>query len=197
MATASILRRYTPEEYLELERKAEFKSEYYNGYITAMSGATRKHNLVTGNIFAQIHGQLEGRPCEVYMGDMRVRTSPTGLYTYPDVVVCCGGPVFLDATLDTLLNPTVIFEVLSPSTSDYDRGEKFNRYKWIDELREYLVAEQDRVLVEHFVRRGDEWVRTEYRDMEQTIVLESIGCSLSVRRMYEKVQLMAAGQNGE
>jgi Uma2 family endonuclease len=197
MATASIVKLYTPEEYLELERKAAFKSEYCKGYVTAMSGAKRKHILVTGNIHAQIHAQTMDRPCEVYASDMRVRTSPTGLYTYPDVVVCCGQPLFIDDLFDTLINPTLIVEVLSPSTSDYDREGKFEYYKSIDSLREYLLAEQDMVLVEHFVRRGGEWIRTEYHDLDQKIVLESIGCTLSLRAVYAKVNLPPLDPSGE
>ncbi len=197
MATAAIVKRYTPEEYLELERNAPFKSEYCDGYITAMSGATRKHNLVAGNIHAEIHGQLADRPCEVYIGDMRVRTSPTGLYTYPDVVVCCGEPIFLDNTLDTLLNPTSIIEVLSLSTSEYDREGKFEYYKSIPSLREYLLVEQDRVLVERFVRQGDNWIPSDYHDIEQTVVLESIGCTLTLRKVYAKVKLAPSGPASE
>ena len=138
MATAAITKRYTPEEYLAMERKADVKSEYFNGFITAMSGASRKHNLVTANISAVIHGQLRDRPCEVYIGDMRVRVTPTGLFTYPDVVAVCGEPKFLDDEFDTLLNPTLIIEVLSPSTAEYDRQDKFEHYRSLDSLREYV-----------------------------------------------------------
>lgn len=189
MATAFITRRYTPEEYLALERKAEYKSEYCNGFITAMSRASRKHNLVAANILAVTWNQLVERECEVYMGDMRVRTSPTGLYTYPDVVAICGEPLFLDDEVDTLLNPTLIVEVLSPSTEDYDREGKFEHYKAIESLREYVLVAQDEVLVERFVRQGEEWVRTEYRDIDATLVVESIGCAIPLRQVYAKVKL--------
>src|SRR6266536_2639921 len=117
--------RFTPEQYLALEREAEYKSEYYDGEIFAMSGASRAHNLVTVNIATQLNLQLKGRPCETYVGDMRVKVSPTGLYTYPDIVVVCGEPVFEDGQADTLVNPTVLIEVLSPTSEDYDRGRRF------------------------------------------------------------------------
>jgi Uma2 family endonuclease len=188
MATAAITKRYTPEEYLALERKAKYKSEYSNGFITAMSGASREHNLIAGNIHAVVWIQLADRPCEVYQGDMRVRTSPTGLYTYPDVVAFCGEPQFLDEEVDTLLNPTLIVEVLSPSTREYDRGDKFEQYQTIESLREYVLVSQDEVLVEHFVRQGQEWVRSEIRDMTETLVLESIGCAVPLRQIYQKVK---------
>jgi Uma2 family endonuclease len=197
MATAAISKRYTPEEYLALERKAEVKSEYFNGFITAMSGASRKHNLVAGNLYAEIHHQLRNRPCEAYMGDMRVRTSPTGLYTYPDVVVVCGEPVFLDDELDTLLNPTLVVEVLSRSTEEYDRGGKFEQYRTLKSLKEYVLVAQDQVLVERRTKQGRKWTTTEYRSIEQTLVLESIGCAIPLREVYAKVKLAGATPAGE
>ena len=187
MATAATLKRHTPGEYLALERKAEYKSEYCDGYITAMSGASRKHNLIAANMLAETHSQLKGRPCEVYGSDMRVRTSPTGLYTYPDISAVCGAPQFLDAEFDTLLNPTLIVEVLSPSTESYDRGAKFEEYKAIESLREYVIVAQDEMLVERFVKRGDEWIHQEYRDMDATLVLESIRCAIPLREVYARV----------
>ena len=122
MASAAVKTRYTPEQYLTLERKADFKSEYCNGFITAMAGASREHNLIAVNVSAELRSQLKSRPCEVYMSDMRVLVSQTGLYTYTDSVVVCGEPRFQDDEADTLLNPTMIVEVLSPSTESYDRG---------------------------------------------------------------------------
>jgi Uma2 family endonuclease len=189
MATVPITKRYTPEEYLALEREARYKSEYLNGFITAMSGASRYHNRIAGNFYRKISDQLEDRPCEAFIGDMRVRTSPTGLFTYPDVAVVCGEPRFLDEDVDTLLNPTLIVEVLSPSTQDYDRGDKFEQYKAIESLREYVVVAQDEVLVERFAKRGKRWIRTAHRDVESTLVLESIGCAVPLRQIYARVDL--------
>jgi len=123
-----------PEEYLRLERQAEYKSEYLNGEIFAMSGASREHNLIAGNIVAELNQQLRAKPCEVYPSDMRLKVTATGLYTYPDVMVVCGEPKFEDKYVDTLLNPTLIVEVLSQSTERYDRIAKTSYYRTLDSL---------------------------------------------------------------
>ena len=128
----------TPEQYLEIERKAEFKSEYYQGEMFAMSGASYPHIGIVANAVASLHQQLRRGPCRPLSNDMRVRVTATGLYTYPDVVVVCGEPRFLDDTFDTLLNPTVIIEVLSESTEAYDRGQKFEQYRSLESLAEYV-----------------------------------------------------------
>src|SRR5579862_428057 len=169
----------TPEEYLEIERKAEFKSEYYQGEMFAMAGARRAHNLLAGNAFAELHGQLRRRPCEVYSNDMRVCVSATGLYTYPDVVVACETPRFLeDAVPDTLVNPTVIIEVLSANTEAYDRGKKFDHYRALESLREYLLVSSDRVQIERYSRQsGGQWLLTAVNRLEDSIELESAGCT--------------------
>lgn len=189
MATAAVRKRYSPTEYLALERKAEFKSEYCNGFIIAMAGSSRAHNRIAGNLYRKASDQLEGRPCEAFISDMRVRTGPAGLYTYPDVSVVCGQALFLDDEVDTLLNPTMLAEVLSPSTEGYDRGEKFDHYKAIESLREYVLIAQDRILVERFVRQAGVWLRTEYSDIGETLVLESIGCAIPLREIYARVDL--------
>jgi len=181
--------RYTPEEYLALERKAEYKSEYLAGEIFAMSGASRQHNLIAGNVFASLHAQFRNRPCEVYMGDMRVKVSPTGLYTYPDVVALCGEPQFDDEQKDTLLNPTVIIEVLSPSTEAYDRGSKFGHYRKLTSLVEYLLISQDEPHVEHYVRQADnQWLLSETSSVQDAVQLPSVNCSLVLAEIYEKVE---------
>lgn len=181
---------YTPEEYLALERKAEYKSEYFNGEIFAMTGASRKHNLVAANVLASLHIQLRRRPCEVYSSDMRVKVNPTGLYTYPDVVVVCGEPSFDDKHKDTLVNPTVLVEVLSKSTASYDRGEKFEHYRKLASLDEYLVIAQDKCHLEHYVRQPDnQWLLSETDDIQKTIHLSSIECDLSLADIYDKVEI--------
>src|SRR5262245_46847116 len=138
MASPAEIPRVTPEQYLVLERKADFKSEYLNGYIIAMAGASREHNLIAGNLHGELRSQLKGRPCETYVSDMRVFIDRTGLYTYPDIVAVCGEARFQDDGVDTLLNPTVIVEVLSDSTERYDRGRKFGHYRQLPSLREYV-----------------------------------------------------------
>ncbi len=181
---------YTPEEYLALERQADYKSEYFAGEIFAMTGASRKHNLVAGNVLASLHAQLKGRPCEIYPSDMRVKVSPTGLYTYPDVVIICGDPAFDDDQKDTLLNPTVLVEVLSKSTASYDRGEKFEHYRKLNSLTEYLVIAQDKHHLEHYVRQPDnQWLLSETDDMQETIHLHSIECNLALLDIYDKVNI--------
>ncbi len=182
----------TPQDYLACERQAETKSEYLRGEVFAMSGASREHNLIAGNVNRELSQQLRERECEVYQGDMRVRVSPTGLYTYPDVTVVCGEPEFEDAEVDTLLNPKVLVEVLSPSTADYDRGRKFTHYRRLPSLREYVLISQDRPLVEHYVRQGpDEWLLTEQSSLHDTLVLPSLQCQLPLPEIYLKVRFPA------
>jgi len=179
----------TPQEYLARERQAETKSEYLRGEVFAMSGASREHNLIVGNISRELGEQLRDRQCEVYQSDMRVKVSPTGLYTYPDVTVVCGEPEFEDAEVDTLLNPKVLVEVLSPSTADYDRGGKFTHYRRLPSLHEYVLISQDRLLVEHYLRqRQDEWLLTEESSLQDTLVLPSIDCRLPLSEIYLKVR---------
>ncbi len=181
---------YTPQEYLALERKAQDKSEYFNGEIFAMTGASRRHNVMVANVLAALHGQLKKRPCEIYPSDMRVKVSPTGLYTYPDVVVVCGEPRFDDEQKDTLLNPTVLVEVLSKSTASYDRGEKFEHYRKLDSLNEYLVIAQNKHHVEHYVRQPDnQWLLSETDDIQSIVNLSSIECHLSILDVYDKIEI--------
>jgi Uma2 family endonuclease len=191
-------RRYTPEEYLALERRAEHRSEFYAGEIFAMSGASRRHSLIAGNIFAALHGQFRGRPCEVHMNDMRVKVSPTGLYTYPDVVALCGEPRFDDVQRDTLLNPNVIVEVLSPSTEAYDRGNKAAQYRQLPSLVEYLLVSQEQRHVEHYVRQADgQWLFSEESGTDARIHLPSINAVLVLAEIYDTVALDSPNGEGE
>jgi Uma2 family endonuclease len=178
----------TPEEYLARERAAEYKSEYLNGEIFAMAGAKEPHNLVAGNIFAKLHAQLERRPCKVYPSDMRLKVSPTGLYTYPDVMVVCDEAQFDDDEDDTLLNPALIVEVLSKSTARYVRGDKFEHYSKLDSLREYLLVAQHRPRVELFTKQSvGRWLLAEFESLDDVIKLSSINCELAVKDVYLKV----------
>lgn len=185
--------RSTPEEYLVRERRAQYRSEYVDGRVYAMAGASRAHNLVAGNVFAELRAQLRGKPCEAYVGDMRVKVSRTGLYTYPDVVAVCGEPRFEDGHVDTLLNPAVIVEVLSGATEGYDRGEKFSHYRRLESLLDYVLVAQDRIRVEHFARHGEHWMLTEVSDPEGALVLPSLDCTVALRAIYERVELPAGG----
>jgi Uma2 family endonuclease len=178
----------TPEEYLEIERKAEFKSEYFQGEMFAMSGARYAHIGIVANAVASLHQQLRQRPCRPLSSDMRVRVTPTGLYTYPDVVIVCGEPQFLDNTFDTLLNPTVIIEVLSESTEAYDRGQKFEQYRSLESLAEYVMISSQRVGVERYTRQPDgSWNYIAKASLEDSLDLPSVGCHLLLADLYEKV----------
>ena len=187
MATAAAQTYITPQEYLTLERKAAYKSEYLDGHIIAMAGASRTHNRITLDISTELNLQLRGRDCEVFSSDMRVRPSPRDAYVYPDVVVVCGEPQFEDAAFDTLLNPIVIVEVLSPSTEAYDRGEKFRRYQQLASLREYVLVAQDSVRVEHHRRHDAQWRLSSYRTLEAVLLLPSISCKLPLHDIYRRV----------
>ena len=182
----------SPEEYLALERAAETKSEYYDGQMFAMSGASEPHNVITVNLSREISTQLRGRPCRTYSNDMRVRVSETGLYTYPDVVVVCGERRFDDAQRDTLLNPTLLIEVLSPSTELYDRVKKFAQYRQLESLTDYLLVAQDRPAVDHYTKQGDQdWLLRAVEGLEGRIDLPSVGCSFLLSDIYENVDFPA------
>ena len=182
----------TPEQYLEMERKADFKSEYYAGQIFVMSGGSAPHSIIGGNIFALIWVQLRSGACTTFNNDMKVKVSPTGLFTYPDVSVVCGEVKYADETRDMMENPTLIVEVLSPSTQDYDRGEKFIHYQSLDSLTDYLLVSQDVMRVEHFVRQGDgQWLLSVHHGPESLVKIVSISSELRLADVYLKVQVSA------
>ncbi len=180
----------SPEEYLAFERQAETRSEYYEGEMFAMTGGSRRHNLIVTNVVRELSLQLKKRSCEVYSNDQRVRIPETGLYTYPDIVVACGEPRFEDESFDTLLNPLLIVEILSPTTEAYDRGKKFENYRTIGSLAEYVLVSQDEPRVEQFLRQdGNHWLFTAFAGLEATIPLSSIQCELALAEIYDKVGL--------
>ncbi len=182
-------RRMTVEEYLALERQSETRNEYLNGETFARTGASRRHNRIALNVAMAFDRQLAGRGCEVFVSDMRVRVSAAHHFTYPDVVVACGEPQFADGEADTLLNPTLIVEVLSTSTERYDRGTKFESYRTLPSLAEYVLIAQDRVHVEHFVRQGSgAWLQTETDGREDSVELPPIGCTLALADIYQRVR---------
>ena len=179
----------TPKAYLASERRSEYKSEYIHGEVLAMSGASNPHNLITVEITTELNIQLRGRASDVYASAMRVRTSSTGAYFYPDVAVVCDKPRFEDNVFDTLLNPTLIVEVLSPSTEVYDRGEKFAHYQELASLREYILVSQDRIHVEHYRLMETQWVGKAFHALEDVLSLDSIECKLPLRDIYTRVTL--------
>lgn len=177
------------DEYFLLEEAGEGKHEYYSGAIYDMTGASRWHNLLAANVVGMLHAQLRGKSCTVYLSDLRLKVEATGLYTYPDAQVVCGDFHYADGRTDTVTNPTVIVEVLSPSTEAYDRGKKFQQYRTIASLREYLLISQDNMHVEHYQRQDEHrWQLTEYSQPAQQVVLTAIGCTLSLAAIYEKVE---------
>src|SRR5579859_7443252 len=187
MAAPLLPHRYTPEEYLAHERQAAYKSEYLAGQIVAMSGVSRAHSLINTNLAWVLSSQLRDRPCEVHASDMRVKVTAQGLYTYPDIAVVCGPAQWEDAQVDTLLNPTLIVEVLSPSTEAYDRGAKFGYYRALPSLQEYLLVAQDQALLEHYLRADDSWVFTATRDPGAVVRLPTIACDLPLAEVYRNV----------
>lgn len=189
--TALPQRKYiSAEEYLELERAALEKHEYFDGEIFDMAGTSEEHANISSNINASLHLQLKKRPCKSYQSDLRVHIPATGLYTYPDVLVVCGKPQLLeDAYLDTLLNPIVIVEVLSPSTADYDKGAKFDHYRTIESLKEYVLVWQDKKRVARYTKQDDgSWVLRDFIGEEAEIEFSSIDCNLSMDDIYDKVE---------
>ncbi|QTA86973.1 Uma2 family endonuclease [Desulfonema magnum] len=174
------------EEYLAIERKAEFKSEYFAGEMFAMAGASRQHNLIVANIIRVLGNQLLERPCNVYPSDMRVKINKIGKYTYPDIAATCGQEIFEDS--DTLLNPLMIIEVLSDTTEAYDRGKKFEHYQYIKSLSEYILITQTPYRVEQYVKQRDGmWTYFEFRDAHDIVQIESIECEFSLKEVYAKI----------
>lgn len=180
---------FTPEEYLELELKAEYKSQYVAGEIFAMAGAQPWHVRVADNLTVMLNNRLRGRSCESFSADMRVRVENADIYTYPDISALCGTPQFeTNSNPQSLLNPQVIFEILSPSTEAFDRGDKFTRYRKLSSLHDYVLVASERMQVEHFVRQPNgAWIMTDYSQPEQVVPLSSLGCELPLVEIYERV----------
>jgi Uma2 family endonuclease len=180
----------TPDEYLALERQAETRSEYHDGELVAMVGASRAHNLIVVNSATSINAQLRGKPCETYANDMRVKAAAVRRYFYPDLVVVCGEPQFEDAQVDTLLNPTLIVEVLSDSTERFDRGRKFACYRTIPSLAGYLLIAQDEYRIEAYRKEADgRWRLEEAQGRDASLPLGIADCRLALAEVYDRVQL--------
>lgn len=180
--------RVTPEDYLEIDRRSDARHEYLDGQVYAMSGASRAHNRIALNLAKALDDTLEARGCDVFIGDVRVLVSETGLYTYPDLVVTCGGARFTGELPDTLENPVVIVEILSPSTEAYDRGAKFGHYRRIPTLREYVLVAQDSRRVERFVRSDpEEWIPTTFEGAAEILDLPSVSVRIPLAAIYHRV----------
>ena len=180
---------FTPEEYLALERQAEYKSEYLDGEIFAMAGASLTHIAIEANVIRELGNQLLEKPCQVFTSNMKVDLSEHRVYAYPDALVVCGEPVFNDKYKDNLVNPLVIVEVLSDSTEGYDRGEKFLRYRKLKAFKEYLLISQHAPHVEHYFKQErNKWILSEYDDLQDSMNLPSLKITLGLSSIYAKIK---------
>jgi Uma2 family endonuclease len=184
--------KYTPEQYLELERASEVRHEYLDGVIYEMSGESLAHSRICVNLAGEVRARLRGTDCEALSPNMKVRAVTKGLFAYPDLTVVCGEPIFHDQKKDVLLNPRVIFEVQSPSTERYDRTEKLMRYRnAVDSLTDYVLVAQDRPFVEHLEKQADgNWVHTAYELLDSTMTIPSVGCELPLAEIYDRVEVV-------
>ncbi len=180
---------FTSEEYLALERASEIRHECLDGSVYAMAGESPEHSTICFNLAGILHAQLRDTPCRGFSPNMKIRTNDSGLYAYPDLTVVCGEPRFHDERRDVVINPTVIFEVLSPSTEAFDRGEKFLRYRTqIATLTDYLLVSQTKPLIEHFSRQPDgAWLYTAVSGLSETLSLASIDCRLPLEEVYSRL----------
>ena len=182
---------FSETDYLEFERFAGEKHEFLDGSVYAMAGESLSHSTICFNLHGLIHNQLRGKKCRGFSPNMKVATNDSGLYSYPDLIIVCGKPAKHDDKGDVLTNPTVIFEVLSPSTASYDRGEKFLRYtNYIESLEDYILVSQDKPLLEHYSKKGD-WRKTEVVGLDATLKLSSVECEIALSELYELVDFPA------
>lgn len=193
MGLPAKVKKFTPLEYLALERSADYRSEYFRGEIFAMAGGSPRHSQLKTNLIIAAGTPLRGHTCTLYDSDLRILVSPTGLYTYPDASIVCGPLELADGQKDVVVNPTVLFEVLSDSTEAYDRGQKFANYRQIESLQEYVLVSQSEVLVERFQRNPDNtWTLTESRGIDSQLALNSVGIAIPLREIYDKVDFSKA-----
>lgn len=178
----------SPEEYLERERKAETRSEYIRGEIFAMAGASIRHGRIVSNLMLELGARLRDRRCEVFSTDLRLAVDPAGMYTYPDVMIVCGDPITIDKHQDTIVNPVAIVEVLSDSTKNYDRGQKFQYYRTLPSLREYVTVAQDEIHVERHIRgNAGQWILTEFGKLEDVLELQCVNVKLPLAEIYRRI----------
>ena len=182
---------YTIEEYLEMENAATEKHEYYQGGIFAMSGARSQHNVVVINMITAMKNKLKGKPCRPYGSDLRIHIPKNTLFTYPDISVVCGNPASWNDDDMNFLNPTIIVEVASPSTRNYDRKTKFKLYRDIPTLKEYILVDPEAVSIEaYFINDAGHWELRDYHTIEETLELRSIGVSIALSEVYEGTRIV-------
>ncbi len=186
--TATLL---TPEDYLKFEREADSRHEFIDGEIYAMGGESLSHSRICMNLAREAGNALKGKPCEPLSPNMKVRTSTASLFSYPDLTIVCGKPLFHDTKKDVLVNPQVIFEVLSPSTAEYDRTTKFQKYRMGNEtLTDYILVSQDKPFVEHFQKQTDNsWIYKSYSELDDVLKIETVECELSLREIYDRLEI--------
>jgi len=191
LAKVKIETLYTPEDYLKFERESDSRHEFLDGEIFAMAGESLSHSRVCVNLGGEVRAKLKGKSCEALSPNMKVRASTASLFSYPDLTIVCGEPQFHDTKKDVLTNPQVIFEVLSPSTAEYDRTTKFQRYRMgNDTLTDYILVSQDKPFVEHFTKQADNnWIYRSYSALGDNLKIESIECELNLREIYDRVEL--------
>jgi Uma2 family endonuclease len=181
----------SPEEYLSIERRATYRSEYLNGEMFAMAGATRQHNRISSNVVSEINQHIKPRDCNVYSSDLRVHVPSTGYFTYPDIVITCGKEEFTDTHNDILVNPLVVIEILSDSTASIDRGRKFEQYRELASFVEYLLIEQRTPHIEQYIfHDSQEWRYRDIRGIDEQVTIQAIDCTLLLRDIYHKVDLL-------
>ncbi len=180
----------TPEDYLNFEREADARHEFLDGAIYQMAGESLSHSRVCVNLSGEVRNKLKGKPCEALSPNMKVRTTTASLFSYPDLTIVCGEPQFHDRKKDVLVNPRVIFEVLSPSTEIYDRTTKFQKYRMGNEtLTDYVLVSQDKLFVEHFSKhQSGEWIYRSCGEANDVLKIETIECELSLREIYDRVE---------
>ena len=182
--------RLTPAEYLQAERQADHKNEFFRGEVFAMAGGSREHNRIKDNLVGELYSRLKGGSCQTFSSDQRVLVEANGLYTYPDVLIVCGDPTYDPADRDTLTNPIAIIEVLSPSTERYDRGAKFRAYQQIPSLIEYILVAQDEAVCERFARQGDgSWALVSFVGRDAVLSFTSIPARIPLADVYSGVEI--------
>jgi len=199
LAKKKTAEKVSPDEYLKFEREAASRHEYLDGEIYAMAGESLSHSRVCMNLAREVGNNLKGKNCEALSPNMKVRTSSASLFAYPDLTIVCGEPLFHDKKKDVLINPKVIFEVLSPSTAEYDRTTKFQRYRMGNEtLTDYILVSQDKFFVEHFVKQADNnWIYRSYGNLSDTVSIENAECELSLSEIYDRVEIEIQTEEAE
>jgi Uma2 family endonuclease len=177
----------TVEEYLAFEDASLEKHEYYQGEIFAMAGASFSHNQIVGNTLVDIGQHLRNKSCQVFPSDLKVQVEANSLFTYPDITILCDKPAFIENRTDTITNPTIIIEVLSPSTMDYDRAGKFILYRALPSLKEYILISSTEHRFEKFVRQGENWLLSEVRSPEEIVTIDTIGFQIALSELYRNV----------